>query len=908
MWDFLISLGLNLLIAYLAPKPKAQGPKRYALGEFSFPTADETRPVPLGFGTFKVAGNLIWFGDYKAEEIRKKIRSFPTRQYQSLGYRYKVGMWMTLNATPADELLEIRMGERVVWSGNQTLSKTGTTDVAVNYTFSSTEGQELKEGIQGVFRFFNQAADVSDPAWAPLPNTYMAARLGAGNVPAYPNMLHVVWLGPSEGGNGFISISNNLEPLTFVLRRKPDLSAALDSSQHITFPVAGSLADPAVKASVTNWCSSRALIDGDANPELVKLEVLTSRVPGVGPRLSGDAIELESVFRAADRVYTDGIGTSFTWEQTRPVRELVRDLNELGNAFTELNDITGQVRSKLARPEDVPRYVFDESNLIEISSFNRISLNEAPNEVRVPFVDRNLNWQPREQIAVNEAGVKGAGAVISRKVEYLGVSQSKLAATLASRSVASLSASAMKASWRAFLEVDGYMPKPGDLVVLVHPKHGPLRMRVDNVRFAEWNDRLSVQIEAVQDLFRNGDASLAYTPAMASSINTGATPMGPVGTTLMLRAPAALSGDQADHMLFAVAPGDTSHLSVDLGWTTVDTSFPSADQIEYADNGPTYPLAIAGTLSAELDWSKKGSVAISVSAPNAQALAQLLSVVAAGVPAVIWPSAVAGFDLAVRNHEFVTVTAASVTSSTTATLTISARGIFDTWPQRWAAGSRVMLLTGYGVDPVPLTTGLNSDPSADGPVLAIAAGEAFSRSSAAYRNGTRLGNWGNGAKLVAADTGGDARGLRLAVPGNVKLGGVYGAYATTDTLPSASKAAGLRLSWANRGYGTSGADWFSNEGREFPAGVQMRYVAWTKDTDSSTSWREFKRGTVDGLTTQVDLFTPGQSALLTGSIIRVVVQPFMVVGGVEVWPAVASGELTATGTFAGRHHYWRVAD
>lgn len=903
MWDFLLALGLNLLIQLLLPQPKPPGAKKYSLGEFSYPTADETRPVPLGFGTFKVAGNLIWFGDYAAEEVRKKVRSFPTRQYQTIGYRYKVGMWMTLNASTADELLEIRVGERVVWTGTQELSKTAPTDVAVDASWTTQEGQEIREGISGTFRFFNQEADVSSPAWTPLANTYMEAQLGAGKVPAYPNMLHVVWLGPSSGGKGFVSITNNLEPLQFVFRRKADVSAALLSSQYLTFPVAGSLADANTRAAVKAWCDSKALIDGDANPELVKLEVLTSRVPGIGPRLSGDALELESIFRAADRVHSDGIGTSFTWEQTRPVAELLADLNQVSGGFTELNERTGQIRSKLARPEDVPVAVFDADNLIEIGSFTRVSLDEAPNEVVVPFVDRNLNWQSREQSVQNDAGIRAAGSTISRKVEFLGVSRSGLASFLGSRALASMSASAMKASWRAFLEVDGYMPKPGDLVILQHPVHGGLRMRVDSARFAEWNDRLSVQLEGAQDMFRNGDSSLGYTPAYPPTLSTGTTPTGTVGTQLTIRAPRALSGDAADHMLFAIAPGDSSQLSADIGWSSTDNAFTPSDPLEYASSGPTYPLAVAATLAANLDWKTKGNVAVSVTVPNAEALARLLATVSQGVPAVIW-AAGAAFELSVTAHEFVRVVSASVTGSNTATLNIAARGLYDTWPQRWAAGARLMLLSGYAIDPVPLTTSLTAD-IANGPVLLSVGGESYSRVFAKYRNGTRTGA-SNYSSRLAADQGfnyGDARAMRPVTPSNVRVNGAYGAYAENDTLPTASKASGLRVTWTNRGYGTAAADWFGTGAAEAAEGLKIRCIVWVQ---YGYEWREAFRALVDSAVGFADI--PAGSYIINGSVIRVVVQAVMPVGNEEIWPVVPPDELSWQWPNTGRHYYWSVTD
>lgn len=62
-----------LVIAYalqilLAPKPPV--PKPASLDDFNFPTADQSRPVPVIFGTVTITGpNVVWYGDLYAEPI-----------------------------------------------------------------------------------------------------------------------------------------------------------------------------------------------------------------------------------------------------------------------------------------------------------------------------------------------------------------------------------------------------------------------------------------------------------------------------------------------------------------------------------------------------------------------------------------------------------------------------------------------------------------------------------------------------------------------------------------------------------------------------------------------------------------------------------------------------------------------
>src|SRR5690606_10265503 len=63
---------LSALISYaLTPKPKP--PKPASITDFDIPTAEEGREIPVVFGEVWITGpNVLWYGDLKAEAIRKK--------------------------------------------------------------------------------------------------------------------------------------------------------------------------------------------------------------------------------------------------------------------------------------------------------------------------------------------------------------------------------------------------------------------------------------------------------------------------------------------------------------------------------------------------------------------------------------------------------------------------------------------------------------------------------------------------------------------------------------------------------------------------------------------------------------------------------------------------------------------
>lgn len=690
--DFLTWLIITVVSMLLKPKPKLPNAQRYNVNEFEIPTASEDRPQVYGVGTFKVAGNVIWYGDYQAQAVTRKVRiDWFRRMDQIIGYRYKIGMWMTLATMPCDQLLEIRYGDRVIWSGTKNLSKSGVSFVDVDASWTTSEGQEVPEGIAGRFYFFNQAvaegADVT-----PLTSVYLNSQLGAENVPAYPNTLHVVWAGPSENGRGFLSTGPNIQAITFSLRRLPDLSHVLQDDVYVDYPVAGKLSEPGVRDAVQALIAANKDVSGDANPAFVALELQTSRVAGVGPKLSPWAFKLGSYLRAAEVLKSENHGVSFGWESSQPLSDLLGDLQLQMHGQQEIHERTGQLQLKLLRENDAPVAVFNDSNIIEFTSFTRASMEEASNEITVPFIDRSMNWESRTLTAKNPAGVKAAGAVITRETSFVGVTRAELASLLATRELRAVATPLAQVQFSATVE-PGTVLKPGDPVTVHHAPLGQtLRMRVLSARFANFQNRQRVELECIEDLFRAGYASLAVDATLPSTGAEG--PPGQPGDYQALTVPYYFTGDaNGDHGLWYVLRSDMNperQRYYQLG--VFDGDVPLVESEAVYLNRPTgFRFAAKVQTSSTAGMDEGVMLTASVSPGNAYTIFENngRDVVAA----------VGGLDVV----EFVLV-AASVASNAAgaATLQVKKRGLFGTVPSEWAAGTTLVLLYDYAVDEAPL--------------------------------------------------------------------------------------------------------------------------------------------------------------------------------------------------------------
>jgi len=97
--------------------PHQQGPAPSALGDFSVPTAEEGRAIPVVLGTVKLqGGNTVWWGDLKVKPIEPSLLMliFSLGMAKSTGYQYYLGVQFALCKGTVDLLLSIEADKKDV--------------------------------------------------------------------------------------------------------------------------------------------------------------------------------------------------------------------------------------------------------------------------------------------------------------------------------------------------------------------------------------------------------------------------------------------------------------------------------------------------------------------------------------------------------------------------------------------------------------------------------------------------------------------------------------------------------------------------------------------------------------------------------------------------------------------------
>ncbi len=176
-WNIIIGLLSYALQLALTPKPPNAKPK--SLDDFQAPTAEEGREIPVIFGTDDVNDpNVTWYGDLKRSAIKGPRRYGFFGPRQVIGYKYSLGMQMSLCHGPADFITAIHVGDKLAWHGS-----TGAGQITINKP-SLFGGDKSEGGISG-------NVDVCMGGPAQLQNDYLVSVLGS-DQPAYRGVVSVV--------------------------------------------------------------------------------------------------------------------------------------------------------------------------------------------------------------------------------------------------------------------------------------------------------------------------------------------------------------------------------------------------------------------------------------------------------------------------------------------------------------------------------------------------------------------------------------------------------------------------------------------------------------------------------------------------------------------------------------------
>ncbi|RRH98095.1 hypothetical protein EH240_20075 [Mesorhizobium tamadayense] len=197
-WNILLAVLSFAAQLIFAPKPQNAKPK--SLEDFNAPTAEEGRSIPVFFGTNDdQSPNSTWHGDLKKDAIKGARRYGFFGPRQVIGYKYSLGMQLSVCHGVPDYLMRITIGGKLAWKGK---SAGGRITINKSKLFG---GDQSEGGIKGDIDVCMGAPD--QPR-----NDYLAAKLSP-KISAFRGVFSVVLR------QVYLGTSNYIKPWEFRVQR-----------------------------------------------------------------------------------------------------------------------------------------------------------------------------------------------------------------------------------------------------------------------------------------------------------------------------------------------------------------------------------------------------------------------------------------------------------------------------------------------------------------------------------------------------------------------------------------------------------------------------------------------------------------------------------------------------------------
>lgn len=402
----------------------------------------------------------------------------------TIGFKYFLGMHMGICRGPIDALLQIKVGDRLAWSGE--LQDNTQFRIDAPDLFGGTKGEG---GIQGDAWLLLGRADQTIPG--------ALRNMLVGLVPEFRGTATLFY-------DGMVSAMNPYpKPWKFKVRR---LFQGWDG--------------PVWYSEKLEIVHETQYVDDNGNAQTgtiramngvhIVYEACVNRVWGRGMPAS---LINDAAFRyAADLAYDEKMGLCLAWKRTDNLDTFVQKIIDTMGATLFVDKETGLMTIKMIRNdyqfEALPVFTPD-SGLLSISECSVTGgsgiLNELVGKFHSPL--SNQEGTVRSQ---NLAGIQTANSIVSDNVEFPAVPTAELAQRLTDRD---LNAQALPLrGFKCLLDHRGWKVQPGSVFRIQDPKRGgvDIAIRVGAVEEAPITDG-NISIAAIEDVFAmpvNGTAAV----------------------------------------------------------------------------------------------------------------------------------------------------------------------------------------------------------------------------------------------------------------------------------------------------------------------------------------------------------------------------------------------------------------
>lgn len=470
---------------------------------------------------------------------------------------------------------------------------------------------------------------------------------------AYQGLVKALNNQPSAFKRGFYLAANNpyLRSFSFRVRRAPiGLNPALALIQ------------------IDNDSAGNAQYA--ANPAHIIYECLTNSDWGMGE--SPGVIDKASFEAAAQVFFNEKLGMSLIWTRQSEIEKFVGEVANHVQAALFVKPSTGKHTIKPLRGDyDVDLLpVIDPSNAV-LSSFSRKAWGELANEIVVTLT--NAETGKTETIAVQDlAAIASEGAVVTSSRNYYGFTSRTAAQYVAERDLAA-SVNPV-ATCQAQVTREFWDSVSSDVVVLSWPEYDIERIvfRVSEVQ----KDNNTVSLDLYEDIFGLDHAS--YLESEDTAWVNPSQPPTPASFYQIGTAPAFMAAS-------ALGLSDPSELEYPEALAAVTVGADSEDDVNY--DLVTYVTDVNGTTKRASIGTRPFFGTFAITSPMA-AEPQTLLVTLPGLRGGV-PTAGDFVLIGTGNDEYTEICTVQTADGSGYLLN---RGMLDTVPKAWPAGSRCFII------------------------------------------------------------------------------------------------------------------------------------------------------------------------------------------------------------------------
>ena len=406
------------------------------------------------------------------------------KKKSTVGYKYYINLHLAICNGRIDALREIWFADKKAWSGDLRYKvgdskKDSETRVYINnpYLFGGEDSEGGVSGSIGVgFGSQEQQMDYvnADGTYSPrVPVRLPTATIVYNGWVDPPIALNYRGLAIVNFYRFYIGTNPYLKDMSFLVERYWD-----------------------------EWYPEKARIGDNANGVHIIYEALVNSDWGLGYKAS--TIDDVSFRKAADILYTEGLGLSLLWDAEQELTDFIEDVKTCIDATFFLNRRTGLWTIKLIRAGEPSVLTISPANAT-LESLQRRALGDTYNEMSVKYT--NPETEDYATLTVQDlANIQSQGRAVQQTKEYLGVRDAATAAMLAQRDLQAASATLLTAS--ATVNRQAWGVNPGDVIALLWPDEGivSLDMRVVDTTQAEPGSD-SITLTLVEDVFGQNNAS-----------------------------------------------------------------------------------------------------------------------------------------------------------------------------------------------------------------------------------------------------------------------------------------------------------------------------------------------------------------------------------------------------------------